>query len=131
MIRTSRLLIIAFLIVAQLVGPLVHAHSGGGASPGVVHLPGLEGLALQSGSHAQPPSGLAGGHDVIVGLDPGLEVDCVAWLTPDAKDSPALPAARIAIPALRGPPACGPPLPEPLMPPDRIHPAASPRAPPA
>ncbi len=131
MIRASRILIIAFLSLTQLVGPLVHAHSGDSRSPGLVHLPGLEGLARQDVTQMQLPALDPGGQDVVVALGPALPLDQDATRTPNSPEPAVLVPVLIWLYAHGGPSDTGPPPTGLVRPPDRAYPAASPRAPPA
>ncbi len=131
MIRAARILIIAFLSLTQLVGPLVHAHSGDTRSPGLVHLPGLESLARQSDTHMQLPALDTGGQDVVVGLGPALLSDQDAAHTSNTPKPADLVPVLTWFSARGGPSDTGPPPTGLVRPPDHAYPAASPRAPPA
>lgn len=128
MIRILRFLIIGFIFLTQLIGPLVHAHSGGAPSPGILHLPGLEHLAMPEGAHAERQRGDVS-RDVVVALSPALEV-AVDLATPQA-DPPfvALAGPLFPLPSRSLTVAAAPSKPARL--PVRGYPPSSPRAPPA
>lgn len=125
MIQASRIVIIGLLALMQMIAPLVHAHAGGGQSPGIMHVPGLEFLAKSSGTSAQSSLDKAS-LDIIVSLAPGLK-DKGDLVAPDLEY--VLPVhAGIApiLPAFRAGPSPNPT--PPLL--QQVFSLASPRAPP-
>lgn len=88
-----RILLVLLLAAAQLAAPLVHAHVGGEAMAGKVHLPGLEALA------AQPDRLPALADDADQEL-PSLAVGIATGL--QSKQIPSFPCSQ---PALAVPPA--------------------------
>lgn len=88
-----KILLVLHLVVAQLAAPLVHAHVGGEAVAGKVHLPGLETLAAQ-------PDQPSARTDEMDWEPPGLVVGIATGL--QSKQIHSLPCTQ---PALAVPPA--------------------------
>lgn len=124
-----RLLLILPLILAQLAAPLVHAHVGGEAVAGAVHLPGLEAFSAQQ----EQPSALAHNTEqdlpgLAVGIATGLQFKSAPpYTAPDQELAPPpIPIGTLAIV-----PASSPALVRRTPPPRPFRPElASPRAPP-
>lgn len=78
----TKSLLVMLLILAQLAGPLVHAHVGGDAAPGKVHMPGLEMLTMQpEQAVAQSEQMLQEQPGTVVSIATGLQIKPIPCLS--------------------------------------------------
>ncbi|MBT9100099.1 hypothetical protein KFZ76_20560 [Methylovulum psychrotolerans] len=104
MLPYLRISLVAFLVLLQLLSPLVHAHAGQTAADSFarLHIPGLEGFGVvRAGSldraDAYPVTLTSPSEGLVVGVHSGIKPSVKAWLA----DNPPL-ACLDVLPGVSG-----------------------------